>query len=75
MVGNLKFWFGIGVSVALLVLFLFTVDIRRMLDALAGVNYLYLVPAVVMYLVSTYFRALRWSVLLRHIKPISTYSP
>jgi uncharacterized protein (TIRG00374 family) len=70
-VGNLKFWFGIGISVFLLVLFLFTVDIRRMLDALSGINYLYLIPAVAMYLVSTYFRSLRWSVLLRHMKPVS----
>ncbi|MCH8309237.1 MAG: flippase-like domain-containing protein [Chloroflexi bacterium] len=72
MVGNLKFWVGISVSVFLLALFLFTVDIRRMLDALSGVNYLYLIPAVLMYLVSTIFRSLRWSILLRHMKPVST---
>ena len=71
MVGNLKFWIGIGISIALLMLFLLTVDMGRMIDALSEVDYIYLAPAVAMYLVSTYFRSLRWSVLLRHMKPVS----
>ena len=71
MVGNLKFWIGIGISIALLMLFLLTVDMGRMIDALSEVDYIYLAPAVAMYLVSTYLRSLRWSVLLRHMKPVS----
>ena len=43
-----------------------------MLDALAGANYWYVVPAVGMYFVSVYFRSMRWSVMLRHLKPVST---
>jgi hypothetical protein len=70
-VGNLKFWIGIGISIALLMLFLLTVDMGRMIDALSEVDYIYLAPAVAMYLVSTYLRSLRWSVLLRHMKPVS----
>ena len=72
MATNLKFLLGFGVSALLLVLFLFTVDIRQMLDALAGANYWFLFPAVGAYLGSVYFRAIRWSILLRHLKPVST---
>ncbi len=70
--GNMKYWIGIGVSVILLALFLFTMDIRRMLDALGGANYWYIIPSVGMYLVSVYFRSMRWSVMIRHLKPVST---
>ncbi len=67
----MKYWIGIGISVALLALFLFTADVRRMFDTLGDANYWYLIPAVGMYLVSIYFRSMRWSVMLRHLKPIS----
>ena len=69
----MKYWIGIGVSIILLAYFLLTVDIRRMLDALGGANYWYVVPAVGMYFVSVYFRSMRWSVMLRHLKPVSTH--
>ena len=69
----MKYWIGIGISVILLALFLFTVDIRRMLDALAGANYWYIAPSVAMYFVSVYFRSMRWSVMLRHLKQVSTH--
>ena len=67
----MKYWIGIGASIGLMVLFLLTVDVRRMLDALGGANFWFLIPAVGMYLVSTYFRSLRWTVMLRHLKPLS----
>lgn len=70
--GNRKYWIGIGVSIILLAYFLFTVEIGRMLDALAGANYWYIFPAVGMYFVSVYFRSMRWSVMLSHLKPVST---
>ena len=60
-----------GVSVALLALFLLTIDVRRMADALADANYLWVIPAVALYLVSVVFRTLRWRVLLLHMKPVS----
>ena len=70
--GNKKYWIGIGVSIILLAYFLFTVEIGRMLDALAGANYWYIFPAVAMYFISVYFRSMRWSVMLRRLKPVST---
>lgn len=68
----MKYWIGIGVSIILLAYFLFTVEIGRMLDALTGANYWYIFPAVAMYFISVYFRSMRWSVMLRHLKPVST---
>ena len=70
MIATNKFWIGFAISLLLLILFLVTVDLDRMGDALADANYLYVVPAVAMYLVSVLFRTLRWQVLLRHMRPI-----
>ncbi|MCL0029337.1 flippase-like domain-containing protein [Dehalococcoidia bacterium] len=72
MLADLRFWVGITTSTVLVVLFLFTVNFREMLGALGDANYWYLVPAVGLYLASVWFRALRWGVLLRHLKPITT---
>ena len=68
----MKYLIGIGISIALLLVFVFTVDVRRMLEALRGANYWYTIPAVGMYLLSVYFRSMRWTVMLRHLKPVST---
>ena len=65
-----KFWIGVGLSASLLALFFATVDIRRMLDALADANYVYLVPGIALYFVSVWVRTLRWKVLLRHLKSV-----
>ena len=65
-----KFWIGLGVSVALLALFLLTLDIGRLFEALAGANYLFVAPAVGLYMVSVLFRTLRWQQLLRHMRPV-----
>ena len=66
----MKYWIGIGLSVVLLALFVVTVDVREMLKVLGGANYWYVAGAVAMYLVSVYFRSLRWTVMLRHLKPV-----
>ena len=71
MIGSRQFWIGIGVSVLLLVLFLVTVDLERMFDALADADYIFVLPGLALYLISVLFRTLRWQLLLRHMKPIS----
>ncbi len=71
MIGTGKFWIGLAISALLLVLFLVTVDLGRMIDALADANYVFLVPGIALYLVSVFFRTMRWQVLLRHMKPVS----
>ena len=69
--GNSKLWFGLGISAILLALFFLTVDLGRMLEAVAGANYLFVAPAVAVYLVSVLFRSLRWRSLLRHMREVS----
>jgi len=66
-----KFWLGLGLSVVLVALFFMTVDVGHMADALARANYLYVAPAVALYMIGVVFRTMRWQVLLRHIKPVS----
>ena len=66
-----KFWLGLGLSVLLVALFFLTVDVGHMAEALASANYLYVAPAVALYLVGVVFRTMRWQILLRHIKQIS----
>ena len=65
-----KFWFGLGVSAVLLALFVLTVDVSAMLSALAEAEYVLVVPAIGLYLVSVGFRTARWRWLLAHMKRI-----
>ncbi len=71
MLANRKILLGFVISAALLALFLLTVDIGRMFEAVLDANYWWLIPGVATYLVSVLFRAVRWHVLLRHIRPIA----
>ena len=66
-----KFWIGLGISVVLVALFFVTVDVSHMAKALASANYLYVAPAVALYLVGVVFRTIRWQMLLAHIKKVS----
>ena len=65
-----KYWIGLGISVVLLAVFVLTVDVGGMLDALSEAEYAYVVPAAAMYLVSLFFRSLRWRLLLMHMKRV-----
>lgn len=67
---NRKFWLGIGISLLLLILFLTTSDLTRMVKSLATANYLYVVPSVIVYLMSIFFRTIRWQLMMKHIRPI-----
>ena len=70
MSGLPKYWIGLGISVVLLALFVLTVDVGGMIDALSEAEYVYVVPAAAMYLVSLFFRSLRWRLLLMHMKRV-----
>ena len=74
---TVRFWIAIGLSAGLLTLFLATVDIRRMLDSLAGASYGYLAPGIALYFVGVWIRTLRWQALLRHLKsaPVARLFP
>ena len=67
---NWQFWLGLGISVALLLVLVYQVDFTEMREALAGVNYVYLAPAVVLYFVGVYFRSVRWRYLLYPLRSL-----
>lgn len=66
-----KFFVGISISTVLLAIFILTVDFKSMLASLASANYLLLMPAIGLYLVSVGFRTIRWRWLLKHMRPIA----
>ena len=70
--GNWRFWAGVVVSVVTLALLVLLVDRGELWHALRTANYLYLAPAIVLYFVGQWFRALRWQYLLSPIARIST---
>ena len=70
MLVNRRIWIGFSLGALLLVLFLATVDIGRMADALAKANYLYIIPGIGLYMASVFFRTLRWKILIQHMKVI-----
>ena len=69
--GNWRFWAGVVVSVVTLALLMLLVDRDELWHALKTANYLYLAPAIVLYFVGQWFRALRWQYLLSPIARIS----
>ena len=67
-----RFWLGIVVSAAFLVLFLWRVDLQEVRGELGDAGkYLYLGPAVLLYFFALGIRCLRWRYLLLHLKPVS----
>ncbi len=68
MIRSPKMWVGMALSVVLIGIFLTTVDVGRMLDALADADYGYAAPAIGLYLVSLLFRTIRWQMLMRHMR-------
>ena len=65
-------WLGIAVSVVMLLFLAWQVyqidDPSGLIDELAGANYLFLIPAVAVYFVGVWFRALRWQFLLNPLR-------
>ena len=68
---NWQFLLGLGVSAGLLFVLVYQVDLAEMRDALMEANYLYLVPAIVLYFVAVYFRSVRWRYLLSPLRLLS----
>ena len=66
-----QFWLGLGVSVLLLLVLLYQVDLGEVRDALVHADYLYVAPAIALYFVAVYFRAVRWRYLLAPLSPLS----
>jgi uncharacterized protein (TIRG00374 family) len=60
----LKFGLALAVSVIFSALFIATIDIGDVLDALRDADYVYVVPALGLFAISVWFRTLRWKVFL-----------
>ncbi len=61
----LKFALALGVSIAFTALFLLNTNLGDVADALAGADYVYVVPALALFALSLAARALRWQYLFR----------
>ena len=59
-----QFWLGGAVSVGLLLLLLYQVDLSDLKDSLKDANYFLLAPSIAVYFVAVLFRAIRWQFLL-----------
>lgn len=66
------FWIGVATSVGALALAVRGLEIDEVLDALAGANFAWLIPAAAILLVGLYFRALRWGALFYPTRGLST---
>jgi glycosyltransferase 2 family protein len=60
-------WLGIGISLVFLFIAFRGQDLGEVRDALGEVNYWYLLPALALYFLGVWIRALRWSALLRPV--------
>ncbi len=62
---RLKIALALAISVAFSALFLANTDLGEVADALAGANYLYVIPALGLFALSLVARAIRWQYLYR----------
>ena len=65
-----RFWIGVVFSIACLAFFLSQVNFSEMGHELSKANYIFLLPAILIYLLGVFFRALRWKYLL---KPLGNF--
>jgi len=72
---SIRFWIGVGVTVFFLFLFIFQIrdDFGEMGRALGEANYIFLLPAVFIYGVGLFLRAVRWRYLLMPLKAFSSF--
>ncbi len=73
MLRNWRLWLGLAISLV----FLFWLggqvqDFGRVLDLLARAQYVYLLPALAIYFIGVWLRAVRWRFLLLPLKPVSS---
>ena len=64
---NRRTLFALAVSVAFLAIVFWSIDFDEFLDAFAEANYLWLIPAVIVYFLAFTLRAWRWQSLLAHL--------
>ncbi|KNY28575.1 lysylphosphatidylglycerol synthase transmembrane domain-containing protein [Pseudobacteroides cellulosolvens] len=71
---KIKNLIGIAISIVLLYLLFRNVEFKKLGDVLLGINYLVIVPAILLQISSYWVRSLRWSAMLGSIKKVKTSS-
>jgi uncharacterized protein (TIRG00374 family) len=71
---RIRVWLGLAISLFFLGLLLWRADPRKIVETLAGANYIWLVPAVLVFFVELWVRAVRYRYIVRSLKPISASS-
>lgn len=67
-----RVWLGLVISAVFIGLLFFRTDPGRVLAALRGANYWWVAPAVVVYFVSVWVRAVRYRFILRSVRDVSS---
>ncbi len=67
-----RFWAGVAITVILVGYALRGQDFGEMRDAFRRFDYRFLVPAIALYFVGVWFRAVRWRILLKPVAETST---
>ena len=71
---KLKFFVGIAISLVFLYLALRNVSYGKLVLSLQSANYIYLIPAILLLLLTMWLRAIRWRYLLEPIKRVKNHS-
>lgn len=75
MLKSRRFWIGLGIAFFFLFLFIFQVrdEFGGMAQALGEAKYIFLLPALLVYLVGVFLRAVRWRYLLKPLRIFSSF--
>ena len=69
MLRRLRIWLGLAISLLFLGLLLWQAHPRRIADALAEANYVWLIPAVLLFFVELWVRAVRYEHIVKTLRP------
>jgi uncharacterized protein (TIRG00374 family) len=61
---SLRLWIGISISIGFILILFFQVNVDEIAAALGEADYVFVAPAIGLYFVAVYFRAVRWRYLL-----------
>ncbi len=60
---NLRFWIGIAISLLCLFLAFKGIELASLIEAFSGINYYFLIPAVILLILERFARSFRWGML------------
>ena len=67
---NWQLWLGIAITTLFIAVLLYRVRLEEVILTVRQANYLFVVPAIGIYFVAIYFRALRWRYILSPLERI-----